>query len=1515
MAVYKPTYCYPFLNTIDIRLGITQDNNLPCEFLKCKVDSSNINITGYKIRLLDGNNNQIFPIANNGEGYISSVDGLSGESGSAIVPFDRQGINSGLNGTYLQIPFFQNYNHPIYFKHPKNEQSAAAYSSHNAIYYRGDYVVDYVIGFDSEDRQSGDDAANPNNWVVSPTDNNILYYKPSVESETPFDNFQINGDTPILGQTILYIGPISNEETSETPNNEYNGVYRLGKTTYEDKIIVTLTKVFNLFHAVGKWSIINTSTSITPKEGVLWNDLRVEQTIGLDTGLGQLQQWTSGAWAPVPVEDFFQVTDNVFTPDRRWNPPSGAIWANKNNLSENNDAFRWQYKKYSSGYEYITVLKGYMHNTIFKSSGSNMVKDSTIVMWVDSEGNDLPGIASDLRSYKWEITLYQGNYEPGHESNYRSIQYTNINPQYLDMVLTSGTILGSRPSRIQIASSNEDNAILPGNNKDTLVLQTRYMQLYNFAPTDNNPENLSNIGNRFYVSSYDSAYGHVYPLEGSIDGNILSNITSPGNGRCQFFKHSNDPTAILDGEIVDYCIDIDNKNIVFKGWEDQSVTSARLVPVNPNDATSPDVTLSTYGLGYTVKTGDRVLLINQTNPEQNGVYRVNIEKTGSGSAVTDYTGWSRDASYDSWGKYLGAIIYDRYTHKNYESLANSGGTLWNPKAQGSGDSYLFFSEEKPIILFNDKIKTVVTFLGTLKEPTIDSIKVQTGNRLLINENGQWKIYTATVNESITPSTVDWTEDQSAKITNTDYIQITDGRVYGHNIVQNGVVTDALSTACVLQNTVNYTYISPYISITKNMYLKIIGHNIDYANKTPSAWLKINDIDTKIWRIKHDTLSQPLLSYSNEDNNIPYKYEVRSYFKVSDENPVYFYETPYLTIEINGKNGELLTGTTYGPLLTAEQLDTYAVLEGGEIYNPFYTIIYLSKANVNGRAVRLTAHYTQFESISWENYRWVLLDSNGNILQDTGKRYDKNMEVIFYGLSNDHVNSNNNYYSVIYVEDNAGNILRYTLKLVITPPQNTGDNLVPFTACFDQATHSVKLNYQDYYLTLPTVKDSEKAFINDQSELFRQDKSIIYETDKILDNDVSYMKITHYQADTGVPIYFGNLGEDYQSSYNTSLGLANFKGINYQYGFVRNEYTIDPNYVLTLSGDDNGQLYYQTEIELNDNYCGQIFDLSIDKSENSPTKLHLITFLPDNFSDDVNNELNSLRNQIGLFVDTTEADNITIDFDRAQYSNDLNLFNINTEDAVPYYYLQPSTATVNIEKGEFLHYNLSDFDSSDEIIKNKNLYILGQNDSKFNSEILNGQTFSNINIYNSATKFFGNLNLICENDVPDNYFILNNNNKNISNISTNAPSYWMENNKYIIMDSNQYMGQNNNDNIFLNYEVTDTDGNIWPSSNEENYYWNENSETITPNLNAPSIKKFLLNSNKDETSVVQMIPYARHNGLHNKTISFIVKLYDVRQICNLLDAGTCDIVYENNKFIISDASNNKELGVCIIQINI
>ncbi len=110
MAVYKPTYCYPYLEPVDLTIPDGE------KYFICQIDTSNIKITGYRVELYDENNERVFPL---NEGKISPLSELNDTDGTL-----------GLNGSELRFPFIQYWDSKIY-------------PSYNAIYFKATNYVDY----------------------------------------------------------------------------------------------------------------------------------------------------------------------------------------------------------------------------------------------------------------------------------------------------------------------------------------------------------------------------------------------------------------------------------------------------------------------------------------------------------------------------------------------------------------------------------------------------------------------------------------------------------------------------------------------------------------------------------------------------------------------------------------------------------------------------------------------------------------------------------------------------------------------------------------------------------------------------------------------------------------------------------------------------------------------------------------------------------------------------------------------------------------------------------------------------------------------------------------------------------------------------------------------------------------------------------------------------------------------------------------------------------------------------
>lgn len=163
MAVYKPTYCYPYLESVDLTIPDGE------KYFTCQIDTSNIKITGYRVELYNENNEKVFPLS---EGKISPLSELNDTDGTL-----------GLNGSELRFPFVQHWNSKIY-------------PSYNAIYFKATNYVDYYQPepFDNTD------------MIIF---NGQLYYakdgKPTSEPVVVDGSFIFVGDSLLIGQDFYTI--------------------------------------------------------------------------------------------------------------------------------------------------------------------------------------------------------------------------------------------------------------------------------------------------------------------------------------------------------------------------------------------------------------------------------------------------------------------------------------------------------------------------------------------------------------------------------------------------------------------------------------------------------------------------------------------------------------------------------------------------------------------------------------------------------------------------------------------------------------------------------------------------------------------------------------------------------------------------------------------------------------------------------------------------------------------------------------------------------------------------------------------------------------------------------------------------------------------------------------------------------------------------------------------------------------------------------------------------------------
>lgn len=1023
MAVYKPTLCTPFLTGVDARIGFhsTDFSETLVKYLTCKVDTSNKLITGYKIRIFDSSNNKIFPI--NEDGRVSPIEELQ----KSVFGYEVGGTNSGINGTNIRVPFFQNINN-------LQPGMADTYKSLNAIYYSDTYLADHIIMPSSSTpfTRALTTMENIEHWNLSDDGKKLEYdWSGASQEEIRRNAIVLDGDRLMLHDIVLVAG------TSQK---------------------------------CGLWEATASSTS---HEGGSTTVTTILKRLNHDVLNG----------------------------------------------------------------ERVTVVKGEdCHNTSWLCANSTSPLASGTIeynqagaFWEDANGRTISNFGSRDEVYKWEIILYQGNHSQisYDSSGIQYITYPDVDPEWMDMTLSSGRIMGTTPERIQIGGifgtmSDSDylHGILPeGTETDPIVLQGKYIEL---SSDVNKPTDILSGGTRLYIKNYDASFGHVYPTSNTLDSTVAASAHY-----CQFFEHSANSDDILDTDIVNYTF-MNNVSISFckvkNGVWTTYMTEAEWLAATGSNERYLCVGGDSGLPG--INDGDLILFANQDLPKQNGVYTYFTVYTTSesGDVVTTKHCIKRAASYDSWSDYIGKIIYtisgDTVRGANIQSLARGGSyTLWNPLDINTGSSSLYFVKERPKLLFRSKLQNNHTFdlfnslvdRPQINESTpvseVDGLGMRIGD-LVLYKNGEYGTVVELTNTNYKLGS------PYGSIASGEYFYITNGKNFGELVFVwypnqtwgSDSATWDLHTAVILHNTSERTFISPWTGLEKNMKICLLNNQNVFFQKTDSdafsegsKWITIQDFNDKLYFIKHKALScrrrevtdpVPLIPYDETDDSIPWKYDIKFFFRVSDENPFYSYETPYIKLFKNGEEYSDLSMVGGSAGLYVKSNDQAAMATESfqtKDNESFVVTMYTSQASITGRSVSLAAKYIQFGQSSWESYRWLLYNEKGEVVQDTGKKYDKDISVTFYGLSNDSVETIN-YTAILLVENDYGNILQYNLDLLIAP--GTQSTFIQqgkvFTATPDCATQSILINFNG----LSNTSETSYSIYRREYEVYKKPGPVI-----------------------------------------------------------------------------------------------------------------------------------------------------------------------------------------------------------------------------------------------------------------------------------------------------------------------------------------------------------------------------------------------------------------------------------------
>lgn len=799
-----------------------------------------------------------------------------------------------------------------------------------------------------------------------------------------------------------------------------------------------------------------------------------------------------------------------------------------------------------------------VYNALFVSSDLKRVQAQSRLQGALTDIEVLNG-----QSYKWIITLFQG---VSKNNDNQPIMPTNI--YEYDIVITTGQVMGSNIERIQSYLSEEiyvDYYIQPLRLKnikvtDELIGKWTYDTT---PPAEGEEENIKIIGPRVRIKNYDSSYGYIYPQTGS-DGLSSDTISKNSANAFQVFQMGTNPDDMTITRKVDtanfaQCIPWiwDNwemsdsysygkqsyyvkngstvyqaaKNGVFYPFSVRHITTGEtkyqgIIDYNQGNYAfnaladfSDDEELSGMGLSNNLRVVLNAQRLknedynkdtdaiwtgasgeNEASP-YNGIYEPvftfveNPTSNGTDLIQDGYSrvdvSWRRTSDANTWGSLLNKIVY----------------VLGERKGVYPDDGENFDFKNIQTQQFDDKGKPVDpdNFNGTL-----NSTPLKFSGERPIN------IYTFTEEEK-----------------------------NGNELMNN--------TGLILYNDPNPTeesaksilYIRPFTGLEPKMWFRELTTGI-------SRFFIIEDVNTTTWAIKYSEV------YTGNDINatatagkefaIGQRYQIRSFYKGSDENPFNLYDNP--TIQ-----------------LTLAEAENPNNLYNLPMENGYYII--------PARSFYCFALYEQAQKISWKSFNWILYDGiTGLEIEKSGETYDGEIEYRFYGLT-----YKSSYILSLVIETYTGNIVIENYKIRAVFNEEEADDF-PFALSLDCNTGSVKLNFLLSGYIIPNVdmgpdgyrKQSANPNVNDTDPVIT---GVSYDSSKmIIKNEIGEEGVVYsYIADGTVEV---NTLERINASQDTCLIQSSHVLTDKK--FAGNIYTANLTREL-----DSGNLNYKFLIYIPDEY--------------------------------------------------------------------------------------------------------------------------------------------------------------------------------------------------------------------------------------------------------------------------------------------------------------------------------------------
>ena len=776
------------------------------------------------------------------------------------------------------------------------------------------------------------------------------------------------------------------------------------------------------------------------------------------------------------------------------------------------------------------------------------------------------------QQYKWVITLFQG-VEKNQETN--NPVFPKSIYQY-DMIVTTGQVMGSNNERIQSYLSEEiyvDYYVQPVRFNGGITVDDEELGLWH--PTISNEEPVP-VGSRVMIKNYDSSYGYIYPMTG--DSGFAPNTIKKGGSSenanaFQIYTMSNnseDLTVTRMVAVVPYAT-------VPWTWEQMlsdegSSNGAQSFYVYVGSDTSIPTTFYPFDTIYeptllggvesnpinqflqgdtkTIAVTEQARIVLNYQAENNDYYANHLPSGGQSYPLisnpenaSPYNGiYTPTISVDSRVQIGGdENDTDNYYRKvtitwRRASDANTWGELSNKVVMvtwsGDGNSAKFGGENIQTQIYDDEGKPIEdqTTVGTLNASPVKFIKEK-------------PIYI-------------YTHDS---VSNNNHINDTGIVLYND---------DPPTT----QQTLATLYVRPYIGLEPMMWIRELG-----LSDASSRFFLVQSVNTTTWAVKYYP-NQVYVGNQIPDNGngnatsaifeIGQRYQIRTFYKSSDENPFNLYSNPDISM------------TFYPSDWVYDAEDNPNAYGSGP---NFSTIV------IGSRSFVVSATYTQDQYIWWKSFNYTLYDMVGNQLSSSGDKYAGLMQHTFYGLSR------GDYYNlVLTVETYSGNVISLSQELVCSfEPSEIGDEF-PFNLSFDCDINATRMTFRLTGYIIPNVELEGGGYrhVNEAAT----------------SNDTS----------PSIPgVTYSNRGS-MLISYNASA-TSKFpeEGVTYTH---TTDGTTTVSNINPLKSENNTVLVQSSHTVRNENFTGNFISVYFEPDDDSsslPSEYKLVVYIPEELVEDEN----------------------------------------------------------------------------------------------------------------------------------------------------------------------------------------------------------------------------------------------------------------------------------------------------------